>query len=204
MDTVILSVPTLTPPALTPPNNLHHEETSQASEDRIRAEEPWDERNEALVGGWLNDTKTKVQLHSKSGYIFKHKNVKWGLPSVIIPVIMSPISLMVTGNNSDTIKAVMFLLVGLFTGVHSFFKYGEQSQKHFNHASRYEELVNNIAVEMHKHRAFRTQADVFIAKTQSHLHTLNDSAPIIPTGVLGETKPGVIVRFFAWIKSCCI
>lgn len=164
--------------------DLHINPLTDYSEDRERSEEPWDDRNESMIKEWIKDIKDKAILHTKSGYLFKKRNVIWGLPSVIIPVVMSPTSLMVTGDNSDTAKAVMFLLTGLFSGVHSFFKFGEQSQKHFNQAGRFEELAVVMEVEMKKHRGFRMQADVFIAKTQQQIANLNDTAPIIPKSII--------------------
>ena len=124
-------------------------------------------------------------MHDKSGYYYKKLRQKWGLPSILLPVTMAPISAVFAETNwIKYVNMVSFVSVTLLSGVDSFFSFASRKEKHFNHSCRYAELSTFIDSEMFKKKAFRVQADVFLTEVRMKLDTLTTTAPTIPQFIL--------------------
>jgi hypothetical protein len=157
----------------------------------FKIEEPWNSKLEHYVKHMRDVSDTQSHLHEHAGYKFKSKNNWFGLPSILIPLIMAPVSLMLEAADSGKlpyVNAVGFMLTGIFTGVYSFFKYGEKMERHFSFSARYSDIVTDIESELIKGRQFRTQADVLIIKIKMGLDNLNNSAPVIPQSISLKEK----------------
>ena len=118
-------------------------------------EGPWNNQIEELMLEWKNICKIKADQHSKSGYEYKKKNTHWGLPSVLLPISMAPISIMIgydtcsDGLNWQTVfNSSLFLLSGICSGVYSFYRYGEKMEQFFNFSARYYDIVTEIEAEL--------------------------------------------------------
>ena len=156
----------------------------------FRMEGPWSQEIEDFMVEWKNMCKLKSNLHSKAGYIYKKKNAQWGLPTILIPISMSPISIMIGHDacinelNWQTIfNSCAFLISGIFSGVYSFFKYGEKMEQFFNFSARYYDVVTEIEAELIKERKFRVPADVFITRIKMLIDNLFKTEPIIPSSL---------------------
>lgn len=132
----------------------------------------------------------KKKQHEQAGYYFKNRNTLWGLPAVLIPTIMAPISVLID-ENTDVgiyINAGAFLLTGIITGVMSFFKYGEKMTNHFNFSSKYADVISDINLELMKSRQFRVQLDVFSTRIHMITDSLSNSEPVIPSKILNDKQ----------------
>lgn len=158
--------------------------------EHIRVEEKWSPRNEMYMRNMINLCKTKAKQHEEAGYSFKKKNTYWGLPLVILPVIMSPVSLLMDeeSETSKFINAGAFLATGVIGGVYSFFKFGEKMTNHFNFSARYADVVSDIELELVKGRDFRTQLDVFSTRVHMLVDNLSNTEPVLPKGIVGDKK----------------
>ena len=134
--------------------------------------------------------KIKSSQHEQAGYAAKAKNTHWGLPLVILPTIMSPISLLLeaTSPASKYINAGAFLATGVIGGVYSFFKFGEKMSNHFNFSARYADVASDIELELVKGREFRTQLDVFSTRVHMRVDSLANTEPVLPKGILENKK----------------
>jgi hypothetical protein len=155
-----------------------------------REEEKWGEGNEIYMHNIIKICKNRADQHEQAGYHFKGKNTHWGLPLVLVPVIMSPISVLIdefTGV-SKYINAGAFLATGVLGGVVSFFKYGEKMSDHFHFSSRYADIVTDIEAELVKGREYRTQLDVFSTRTKMIVDSLANTEPTLPKFILDDVK----------------
>jgi len=164
---------------------------------RTMREEPWDHRIEDYMKKLLNICYEKSNFHNEAGYHFKAKRNMWGLPTVLIPAMLSPISLMVgwaykdtcnTITASDYISAVGFMLTAIFTAVYSFFGFGERYTQHFNAAAVYDSIISEVEAELVKHRQFRMQADVFTIRIKMQVDFAAQHEPLIPKRILEKNK----------------
>lgn len=152
--------------------------------DKTRSEEPWSEAGEKLMNHWLREVYTLQYRHEKAGYFYKKMRKIWGLPCVIIPSVMTPITNVYADyKNIQYINMLAFVTVAIFTGVDSFFSFALRRERHFNHSTRYSELHSEIQVEMIKERRYRVQSDVFFTRIQMKYDMLNMNAPIIPNNI---------------------
>jgi len=154
----------------------------------IREEESWNDTNEKYMQVLIKTCKTSSEQHEKSGYYFKKKNTQWGLPAVLLPTIMAPISVLIDEypDVSKYINAIAFLLAGIIAGVLSFFKYSEHMTNHFNMSKRYIDVSSDIEVELIKQRMYRQQINVFSTKIHMNLDSLIKSSPIIPKFIMDK------------------
>jgi hypothetical protein len=152
--------------------------------DKTRSEEPWSEAGEKLMNHWLREVYTLQYRHGRAGYFYKKMRKIWGLPCVIIPSVMTPITNVYADyKHIQYINMLAFVTVAIFTGVDSFFSFALRRERHFNHSTRYSELHSEIQVEMIKERRYRVQSDVFFTRIQMKYDMLNTNAPIIPNHI---------------------
>lgn len=159
-------------------------------DENIRKEESWNDINEKYMCTLINKCKINAEQHEKSGYYFKKKNTQWGLPAVLLPTIMAPISVLIDiyPKVSKYINAIAFLLTGIIAGVLSFFKYSEHMTNHFNMSKRYIDISSDIEIELIKQRMYRQQINIFSTKIHMNLDNLIKSAPIIPKFILDKNN----------------
>jgi hypothetical protein len=155
----------------------------------IIAEEPWNNKLEQYMREFIQSAKKRNAQHESAGYYFKKLNTRWGLPLVLVPVIMSPISLLIDEvDGGEYVQAAAFMLSGVIAGVYSFFRYGEKLEKHFGFAGRYGDVATDIEAILVKSREFRGPADVFSTKIKMVMDNLALTEPTLPRFILDDPK----------------
>ena len=162
-----------------------------------REEEQWGKQNELYMNMMITVCKNRAAQHEQAGYYFKGKNTNWGLPLVLVPVIMSPISVLIDGFDdvSKYINAVAFMTTGVLGGVVSFFKYGEKMSNHFNFSTRYSDIVTDIESELVKGRNYRMQLDVFSTRIKMMVDNLANTEPTLPKHIIEDPKFKLTEKF---------
>lgn len=172
-------------------------DTDDLLSGHIKIEGPWTKDIENLLKKWKSDCLLKSKQHETAGYLFKRKNVRWGLPPVLIPVIMSPISAMIgydscTTDNDNQWKTVVystaFLISGIFAGVSSFFRFPEKMEQFFTFSTRYVDIATEIDSELIKSAEYRVPADVFLMRIKMLIDNLSKSEPVLPKSILDEVS----------------
>ena len=59
---------------------------------RVIGEEEWNDNTETLAREWAEKASEASVAHNKAGLVHKRKHVMFGLPAILIPICMSPIS----------------------------------------------------------------------------------------------------------------
>jgi len=154
----------------------------------IRTQEVWTSENERLMEEWKMEAKDRAAKHEQTAYRMRTKNIQTGLTSILIPVVMAPVSsTFAHWEGIQYLNMSSFLLTGVLSGVNSFFAYGAQKERHFSFSARYLDLVTDIQGELVKDAKFRTNVDVFSIRVQMKLDYLNNYAPAIPRDI-SETE----------------
>ena len=112
------------------------------------------------------------------------------MPLVVVPVIMSPVSLLRESSlpAAKYVNAGAFLITGVISGVYSFFKIGEKMTNHFNFSVRYSDVASDVELELVKGREFRTQLDVFATRIHMIVDNLSNTEPVLPKGIVEDKK----------------
>lgn len=152
-------------------------------------EEPWNSQHENFLKCMREKAKTNAEQHQRCGFVYQCYHNLFGLPTVIIPVFMTPINMIFPDKQDDCdetdistldyLNAFSFLTLGIFTSINQFFKFAERYQTHFAFENLYNDIKTDIDTELVKARQFRTASDVFITKIQMRLDHAEYSAPVI-------------------------
>lgn len=146
----------------------------------LTVEEPWNEGNEALIRRWQSECLALAERHNATALAMKRRHVRFGLPSVLLPLTMAPIS--ATFADEAWIKYInmgSFLVTGLLSGIYNFFQFSKKMQQHFDAENRYADLAQEVEAEFAHAPEFRQQADVFIAKMKLRYASINSVAPAL-------------------------
>lgn len=149
-------------------------------------EEPWSDNIENLIIKWKIQCVDQSNIHEISGYKIKSNHNVFGLPPIIIPLVMTYLSQLMGENTKIT--GLMFLLSGLSGAIYKWLNLGEKYTLHFQYATKYQDIIFKINSELARDRKFRRPADVFITEIMSSMNHLNQSAPDIPTCLFSLTS----------------
>ena len=149
-------------------------------EDVPREEEPWLDDHEALIHQWRQTSDTLSKKHEDAGYAAKRKHTRFGLPAMLIPMVMAPMTPLFSSHWSTVyVESVGFVLSAVASGMVQFFNFAGKSERHFNFSARYADLVTDIEQELAKPRQYRQQVDTFSLRVKMMFDALNRHAPTL-------------------------
>jgi len=150
---------------------------SSSIDDENRKELPWEYTEEKLLLTWSDDSKKRSARHYIGGKRNKVKFAVFGVPSILIPIILGGVA-PVVGCNS-MIYSIGMMGAGIFSGMNLFFNFGKKEQEHFDYMNKFGEFSNEIESELSKPKRFRVACDVYIERMKLKYHSLCDQSPII-------------------------
>jgi hypothetical protein len=151
--------------------------TSSSFDDENRKELPWENTEEKLLLSWSKDSQKRSEKHYIGGNRNKIKFAVFGVPSILIPIILGGIA-PVIGCNS-MIYSIGMMSTGIFSGMNLFFNFGKKQQEHFDYMNKFSEFSNEIESELSKPKRFRLACDVYIERMKLKYNYLCDNSPII-------------------------
>jgi hypothetical protein len=150
---------------------------SSSIDDENRKELPWEYTEEKLLLTWCHDSKKRSARHYIGGNRNKIKFAVFGVPSILIPIILGGVA-PVVGCNS-MIYSIGMMGAGIFSGMNLFFNFGKKQQEHFDYMNKFGEFSNEIESELSKPKRFRVACDVYIERMKLKYNSLCDQSPII-------------------------
>lgn len=152
-------------------------------------EQEWSNNVKNLVLKWRDHIKEMSELHEEAGYRTKIKHNLIGLPTVIIPLIMTVLQGIIDDTYSEEsirkliiLNSVMYGITTAFTGVYGWLDLGNQYSLHFQYSARYYELIIKIDQELTYRK---TPVSVFLTELRVQIENLNLTAPDMPAGICG-------------------
>lgn len=143
-----------------------------------REEEPWKESHERLIVHWRHACNELAARHEAAGQRAKKMNSCFGLPAMIIPMLMAPVSTIPDDYGYlKYVEALAFVTSCVAAGLVQFFDFAGKAQRHYNFSARYADLVTDIDQEMAKPRMYRQVVDTFSLRTKMTYDALNREAP---------------------------
>lgn len=145
---------------------------------RSIGEEEWNEASEMLAKEWGEQANVASAAHNNAGKSHKTKHVAVGLPAVLIPIFMAPISATLAGHDGiEYANMIGFLASGCLSAVHSFFGFNRKYQQHMDYSARYGDICSDVKYELVKARKYRVSSDQFLMRIQLKMDNLSSSAP---------------------------
>lgn len=167
--------------------------------------EPWTDKREKLLLGWREHVYDMYKLHEEEGYKTKLKHKCLGLPTYILPIIMSFVQLVfqILAEQTDIIctyenntcscsqpaeikrlqstalftNGAMWLIVTILSIIYTMLDLGNLYTLHFEYSSRYYDVLIRIDDELSKARKFRRDSDSFMTELRCIINNLNNGGP---------------------------
>jgi hypothetical protein len=146
-------------------------------DDETRKELPWELREEQLLLKWCDDCKKKSIEHDIKGKKNKVKFAIFGIPSILIPIILGGVASIVPCHS--LLYSLGMMGSGLFSGIAMFFNFGKKEASHFEYMNKFFELANEIESELSKPKRFRIACDVYVEKIKQKYNSLNKQSPTL-------------------------
>lgn len=145
-------------------------------------EESWSSQHEEFVQDIQKSAKELSVRHDKLGKLCRFRYRAWMIPSVVIPLALTPASPFVTmflPVAGPIIIATGFFLSGTCSAVLGVMQYSQRSERHFAFSSRYSDLDLEIAAMLTRRREFRMDSDVFLNQCKNTLERLQEGEPTV-------------------------
>lgn len=138
----------------------------------------WDEQVEEFVKSFLSESEVAKTEHYKKGQWCQIVRNLWGLPPIIIPLLMAPFTQTFKKTDKTSyISMAAFMLSGITSSIGQYFNYGKKSEQHFNTAAYYADLITDIKEEMAKSRNNRREAAVAMSTFKMRFDIIGSQAP---------------------------
>jgi hypothetical protein len=155
--------------------SVHIDVSESSSDDPLRKELLWEKREETLIETWCSIAKNKSDKHTKTAIRYKQLNKFWGLSNLLCNILfVGIVQINVLPKYSPTIG---FMITGGIAAVCTFFEFAGKREQHNEYSNKYMEFINCLKVEMCKPKGWRVACDVFLARNEMILNSLNRSAP---------------------------
>jgi hypothetical protein len=138
------------------------EYTPPSIDDENRKELLWERREETLLKKWGSDCKNRSIQHDEKGKKNKILFGLFGIPTMLIPIILGGVSSVVPCHSLSYSLGIMG--TGLFSGISMFFNFGKKEASHFEYQNKFFELSNEIEAELSKPKRHRIACDVYMEK----------------------------------------
>ena len=150
-------------------------DSANSEDDPLRKELLWEGREEKHVRSWIDEAVDRSNRHEKAGKSFKRKHKCFGSLSVLVPIVFSAFTQV--KHVEQIVTTVGFVCSSLLSATCAFFNFSGLCTQHLEFANRYEEYANSLRTEVCKPKANRIACDVFLARNEMQLNSLNRSAP---------------------------
>ena len=153
---------------LTPPSSVDNDQ---------RKELLWERREEDLINSWSLDCVARSVFHNEKSRENKIKFGIFGLPAVLIPIILSGISPLLPCNSLTS--SIILMFAGLFSGITMFFNFGRKQEEHNNTSNKFFELHTDISSELSKPKIYRIACDVYLEQIKNRYNSIVILSPNI-------------------------
>jgi len=154
------------------------ENSNSSSDDDIknRSVMLWTTKIEDYLLDLKNKAKNKSIEHNKHYKKYKIFFYSINIPEAILLFILSTMTTNFKINNEELTNTIT-ILAGVLSLINSFIDPGKLNTEHLHYKNLYEELIQEIDIELVKSKTLRANADLFLEKINSNYNNLNNKAP---------------------------
>jgi hypothetical protein len=155
--------------------------------DGQRIDEPWTNNLVVLARSWADDCRKNAEKHRLSGYVTQKDHNRYGLVTVMVPIIMAAITTIIgvyePGSPTITVVSTIgFMLGAISSAIYKWLNLGEITQLHWQYHAMYNAIDTDIAYETNRIASHRKPADQFMGEIRMRMQRLEANAPVIPRG----------------------
>ncbi len=150
---------------------------SRSKDDPNRKELLWEHREEDFLKKITSACEKQSKLHRIKGKLFKKLYSAFGVPSMLIPIVLSGLTDQL--HDYKLVQSLLMIATGTLTGISTFFNFGKKYQEHFDYENKYAGLAGDISTELCKPKRHRIACDVYLERIRLLYSNLNTNAPIV-------------------------
>jgi hypothetical protein len=134
----------------------------------------------AKIENYLLDIKEKAKKKSieHNKYYKKYKIFFYSIniPEAILLFILSSTTIDFKNDNEELTNTIT-ILAGVLSLINSFVDPGKLNTEHLHYKNLYEELIQQIEIELVKSKSLRTDAEIFLSTINNNYNSLNNKEP---------------------------
>jgi hypothetical protein len=134
----------------------------------------------AKIENYLLDIKEKAKKksieHNKHYKKYKIFFYSINIPEAILLFILSTMTTNFKTDNEELTNTIT-IVAGILSLINSFVDPGKLNTEHLHYKNLYEELIQEIEIELVKSKTLRKDADLFLESINSTYNNLNNKAP---------------------------
>jgi len=157
----------------------NQKENSKSSSDddvKNRSIMLWTTKIENYLLDIKEKAKNKIIEHNKNYKKYKIFFYSINIPEAILLFILSTMTTNFKTNNEELTNTIT-IVAGVLSLINSFVDPGKLNTEHLHYKNLYEELIQEIEIELVKSKTLRKDADLFLESINSTYNNLNNKAP---------------------------
>jgi hypothetical protein len=152
---------------------------SESSKDIERVEEEWTSDNSEFFIKIQEEIIQKAKAHDVASHKNKSRYVKTAIPSMIIPILLTNLSIFCSGQTNEYIHPIGLSLVGIINVFQTILNFSKKKEQHNHHAGLYMDLVNDIEKILIRKKKYRDAFDITLERITMRKQQLDASAPYL-------------------------
>jgi hypothetical protein len=152
---------------------------SESSKDVERLEEEWTSDNSEFFLRIQEEIIQKAKAHDVASHKNKGRYVKTAIPSMIIPILLTNLSIFCSGQTNEYIHPIGLSFVGIINVFQTILNFSKKTEQHNHHAGLYMDLVNDIEKILIRKKKYRDAFDITLERITMRKQQLDASAPYL-------------------------
>ena len=136
----------------------------------------WTAKIENYLVDIKEKAKNKIIGHNKNYKKYKIFFYSINIPEAILLFILSSTTIDFKNNNEELTNTIT-IVAGILSLINSFVDPGKLNTEHLHYKNLYEELIQQIEIELLKSKSLRTDADLFLSTINNNYNNLNNKSP---------------------------
>ena len=152
---------------------------SESSKDIERVEEEWTSDNSEFFIKIQEEIIQKAKAHDVASHKNKKRYTYTAIPSMIIPILLTNLSIFCSMNTNEYIHPIGLSFVGIINVFQTILNFSKKKEQHNHHAGLYMDLVNDIEKILIRKKKYRDAFDITLERITMRKQQLDASAPYL-------------------------
>jgi hypothetical protein len=152
---------------------------SESSKDIQRLEEEWTGENSDFFIKIQNEIIQKAKAHDVASHKNKKRYIYTAIPSMIIPILLTNLSIFCSMDTNQFIHPIGLSLVGIINVFQTILNFSKKTEQHNQYCGLYMDLANDIEKILIRKKRFRDPFDLTLERITLRKQQLDGSAPYL-------------------------
>ena len=152
---------------------------SESSKDIQRLEEEWTGENSEFFIKIQDEIIKRAKAHDVASHKNKKRYVYTAIPSMIIPILLTNLSIFCSMNTNEYIHPIGLSIVGIINVFQTILNFSKKTEQNNQYAGLYMDLANDIEKILIRKKRYRDPFDITLERITMRKQQLDASAPYL-------------------------